>query len=163
VAHRLPPLLILRSDATFRTQQGQTPKDNSNAPPVTGGGQGGAEGARVNQPDPNAKQQQQMPCFEPSTMLLVALMFGVFYFLMIRPQQKQEKLRREMLSKADKGDKVVTSSGIHGVIVSGDKETVTVRVDTDVKLRFERSAIARVIKDEPAGKNDSAGTKDKKS
>ena len=65
-----------------------------------------------------------------------------------------------MLSKADKGDRVVTTSGIHGVIVASDKETLTLRVDTDVKLRFDRAAIARIVTEVSEAKNDSSGPKD---
>jgi len=102
-------------------------------------------------------------CFDTQTMLMMAAMFAVFYFLLIRPQQKQEKARRAMLAKADKGDKVVTTSGMHGVIVSGDKDTLTLRVDADVKLRFDRSAIARIVNESAEAKPDASAGKDKKS
>lgn len=69
------------------------------------------------------------------------------YFLMIRPQQKRMKEREKMLSEIKKGDKVVMSSGIYGVITQIDDRTVIVQVADNVKLKFEKSAVATVLKD----------------
>lgn len=69
------------------------------------------------------------------------------YFLMIRPQQKRMKERDKMLSELKKGDKVVMSSGIYGVITQIDDRTVIVQVADNVKLKFEKSAVATVLKD----------------
>lgn len=163
---QLPPFLTWRSDAgmPFSTPQqgGQpVPKDTSSAGPAA------PQTAGTQEPSSPQSGAKTAPpgmgqCFEPQTMLMMAAMFAVFYFLLIRPQQKQEKARREMLAKADKGDRVVTTSGIHGVIVGSDKDTLTLRVDTDVKLRFDRAAIARIVTEVPEGKGDAPGAKDKK-
>ncbi len=69
------------------------------------------------------------------------------YFLMIRPQQKRMKEREKMLSELKKGDKVVMSSGIYGVITQIDDRTVIVQVADNVKLKFEKSAVTTVLKD----------------
>ena len=166
----LPAFLSWRSDSKTEfvvfPQGGQgAPKDTSNsgpAGPVTSGGtqEPGTQAPGAGQPKGPPGMGQ---CFDTQTMLMMAAMFAVFYFLLIRPQQKQEKARRAMLAKADKGDKVVTTSGMHGVIVSGDKDTLTLRVDADVKLRFDRSAIARIVNESAEAKPDASAGKDKKS
>ena len=77
-------------------------------------------------------------------MLPMVAVFAVIYFLMIRPQRKQEKQRRAMLGAVQKGDKVVTSGGIHGTITNMGEDTITLRVD-NIKMTVDRSAIGRVI------------------
>lgn len=72
------------------------------------------------------------------------LIFGIFYFLLIRPQKKQERERRSMLNKMNKNDEVVTSGGIHGTIVNVKDKTVIVRVDDNVKLEVEKSCVGYV-------------------
>lgn len=74
------------------------------------------------------------------------LIFAVFYFLMLRPQQKQEKKRREMLSALAKGDRVVTSGGICGTVIGLTEKSVVLRVSDDpvVKMEFLRGAISQV-------------------
>lgn len=76
--------------------------------------------------------------------------FAIFYFLLIRPQQRQRRERDQMISNLKKGDRVVTSSGLHGTILSlskdDTKDTVVLRVTDQVKLEFDRSAIGRVTK-----------------
>jgi preprotein translocase subunit YajC len=72
--------------------------------------------------------------------------FVIFYFLLIRPQKKQEKERQKMLSSVAKNDEVVTSGGIHGTIVNVKDKTVILRVDDNVKIEVERSAVAHIKK-----------------
>ncbi len=81
----------------------------------------------------------------PQVLMLVA-MFAIFYFLLIRPNTKREKERREMLSALSKGDNVVTAGGIHGTIVGLTEKTVVLRVSDDppVKLEFQRGSVSRV-------------------
>jgi preprotein translocase subunit YajC len=73
-----------------------------------------------------------------------AAIFGIFYFLLIRPQQKQRKDRDRMLSTLKKGDRVVTASGLHGTIVGINDQTVVLKVADQVKLEFDRSAVGRL-------------------
>jgi preprotein translocase subunit YajC len=87
--------------------------------------------------------------------------FIIFYFLMIRPEQKKqkakEKARKEMLASLAKNDKVVTIGGINGTVVNVKDKTVIVKVDENTKLEFNREAISEVIdrkkRDEEAGKS----------
>ncbi|MEW6075252.1 MAG: preprotein translocase subunit YajC [Candidatus Omnitrophota bacterium] len=72
--------------------------------------------------------------------------FFIFYFIVIRPQKQQEKEHKKMLSNLSKNDAVVTSSGIHGVIVNVKDKTVIVRVDENVKMELEKNCIAYVKK-----------------
>ena len=67
------------------------------------------------------------------------------YFLLIRPQQKQKREREAMLAAVKKGDRVVTSSGLHGTVLNLNEHTVTLRVADQVKLEFDRSALGRVV------------------
>ena len=79
-----------------------------------------------------------------SMILPFALIFIVFYFFMIRPQNKKAKETQAMLDAMKKGDKVVTIGGIHGTINQVKEKTVIVKVDDGTKLEFNRSAIASV-------------------
>lgn len=83
-------------------------------------------------------------------ILPFVLMFAVFYFLLIRPQQKKQKSRNLMLSQLKKGDKVTTIGGIHGTIVEITDDTVVLRVNDTMKITFERSAINNVTASAPA-------------
>ena len=75
---------------------------------------------------------------------LFAIIFFIFYFLVIRPQSKERKKREALLKAAKKGDKIVTTAGIHGKVVSTDDTTVLVEVDDGVRLRFDKAAIWQV-------------------
>jgi preprotein translocase subunit YajC len=79
------------------------------------------------------------------TLVMFAAMFAIFYFLMIRPQQRQKQQREQMLRAVKRGDRVVTSSGMFGTVTNLSDTTVTLRVADQVKLEFERAAIARVV------------------
>lgn len=76
-----------------------------------------------------------------------AVIMVIFYFLMIRPQKKEEKQRQEMLKNLKKNDKVVTIGGIFGLVANVREEDVTLKIDEsgDVRVRFTRSAIARIV------------------
>ena len=76
------------------------------------------------------------------SMLPIVLMFGVIYFLMIRPQQKQAKKHREYLGGLKKGDEVVTNAGIYGKIDAVSDAFVTLGIARDVKIRVVKSQIA---------------------
>jgi len=83
-------------------------------------------------------------------ILPFVLMFAVFYFLLIRPQQKKTKTRNMMLSQLKKGDKVTTIGGLHGTIVEIADDTVVLRVNDTMKVTFERSAINNVVSSAPS-------------
>jgi preprotein translocase subunit YajC len=79
-----------------------------------------------------------------SALLPLLLMFAIFYFLLIRPQQKKAKQHREMINNLAKGDRVITSGGIHGSITSLDDTTVTVEISDKVKIKVLRGNISVV-------------------
>jgi preprotein translocase subunit YajC len=78
------------------------------------------------------------------TFLPFVAIIAIFYFLIIRPQNKKQKETQKMLSALKKGDKIVTIGGIHGTIQNVKEQTVIVKVDEDTKLEFSRSAISNV-------------------
>jgi len=80
-----------------------------------------------------------------STLIMFGAIFLIFYFMIIRPQQKRAKERNKMLSNIEKGDKVVTSGGIHGTIAGIDEKTVLLQISDSVKVKVERSAISNVL------------------
>jgi preprotein translocase subunit YajC len=76
--------------------------------------------------------------------LPIVAIIAIFYFLIIRPQNKKQKETQKMLSALKKGDKIVTIGGVHGTIQSVKESSVIVRVDETVKMEFSRSAISSV-------------------
>jgi|AFSR01.1.fsa_nt_gi preprotein translocase subunit YajC len=94
------------------------------------------------------------PLIQVVPLILVVL---VFYFFMIRPQQKKEKERQKALDALKKGDKVVTIGGMHGTIVevNQEKKTVIIQAAENIRLKFDRSAIATVEKSETTDKSES--------
>ncbi|MNI76968.1 preprotein translocase subunit YajC [compost metagenome] len=75
----------------------------------------------------------------------LVLMFVVLYFLLIRPQQKKQKVRNQMLQSLKKGDKVVTIGGLHGSIMEITDDIIVLRVNDTSKMTFDRSAINTVV------------------
>lgn len=100
------------------------------------------------------------------SVLMSVLPFGliilIFYFFIIRPQNKKQKETEKMLAALKKGDKIVTVGGIHGVISSTKEKTVIVKVDDNTKIEFSRAAIATVVVDK-AEKEGKSSKDDKKS
>ena len=83
-------------------------------------------------------------------LIPLALMFGIMYFLVIMPQQRQRKKVQEMLAAIKNGDKVITTSGIYGTINGMDGDTIILKVADNVKIRVARAAIAQVEASEDA-------------
>ena len=79
-----------------------------------------------------------------TSLLPLVLIFVIFYFLLIRPQQKRAKEHRQMLDNIKKGDKVITSGGIYGVVESVGTNTVTLKIAENVKVKFGKGNIAAV-------------------
>ncbi|MGE4518791.1 MAG: preprotein translocase subunit YajC [Desulfobacteraceae bacterium] len=78
------------------------------------------------------------------------IMFVIFYFLLIRPQQKKAKQHREMIGNLKKGDRVITSGGLYGTISSLDDTSVTLEVAEQVKIKLVRGNIVSVVNKENA-------------
>ncbi len=74
--------------------------------------------------------------------LIIILMFGALYYLLLRPQQKREKARRELVRSLQAGDEVVTNAGIHGVVAEVEDAVVWLEVAPNVELKVSRDAIA---------------------
>ncbi len=81
-------------------------------------------------------------------MLMPFLLVGVlFYFMLIRPQQKQQKQRKAMLDALKKGDRVVTMGGIYGELVALKEDYVTLKIADKVEVKLSRGGIGNVVKD----------------
>lgn len=80
-----------------------------------------------------------------STLIMFGAIFAIFYFMIIRPQQKKAKEREALLGSVKKGDKIITASGIHGTVSGLDDKTVLIDVGNNTKIKMERSAIGQVV------------------
>jgi preprotein translocase subunit YajC len=84
----------------------------------------------------------------------LVLVFVIFYFLLIRPQQKKAKEHREMLERLKKNDEVLTSGGLYGKVVSLADNVVTVEVAPNVRVRVNRPQISALVKGEKGSAKD---------
>ena len=83
----------------------------------------------------------------PFAMLpMFAMMFVIFYFIVFRPQQKARKAQEQMVKNLKKNDAVVTVGGLFGTVVNTKPEAVTLRIDENVRVDVEPSAIVRLVK-----------------
>ena len=73
------------------------------------------------------------------------IMFVLFYFLLIRPQQKRQKQVLNMQNNLEKGDKIVTIGGLHGIVDSLDEGTIVIRCGDGSRLTYDRSAVREVV------------------
>ncbi|OGQ21300.1 MAG: preprotein translocase subunit YajC [Deltaproteobacteria bacterium RIFCSPLOWO2_02_FULL_44_10] len=80
-----------------------------------------------------------------TSLMPLLLIFGIFYFLLIRPQQKQQKKHREMLGALKKGDKVITRGGVYGTVFGITENQVTLEIADNVRIQCTRDAIATII------------------
>lgn len=80
-----------------------------------------------------------------SSLLPFLLIIVVFYFLILRPQQKRQKERQKLLEGVQKGDKIITSGGLHGTIEGIEDNTLLVKVADNVKVKMEKAAIATIV------------------
>ena len=97
--------------------------------------------AQAATPGPETPQ----PSFLVSMMPLI-FVFVIFYFLLIRPQQKRQKDHAKLVASIKTGDKIVTSSGIHGIVANVKEKSLLVKVADNVKIEFDRSSVAGVEK-----------------
>jgi len=104
--------------------------------------------------DPNAPVQvPPQPLWV--TMAVPILIVAMLYFALIRPQTQAKKKQEETIKSAKTGDKVVTTSGIHGVITNVKDTTVIVKVADNVKLEIEKSHIDKIVRSDAAGSSES--------
>lgn len=86
---------------------------------------------------------------QPSPILQflpLIFLFVIFYFLILRPQQKKQKEHQEMLGKLDKNDEVITAGGVHATVISVGETTAILRIADNVKIEIEKSFIQTVKK-----------------
>lgn len=88
-----------------------------------------------------------------ASFIPLILMFVIFYFLLIRPQQKRAKEHREMIAAVKKGDRIVTSGGIYGRITSTSDTTLTVEIAEKVRIKLNRGNVGSLAQAAPAPKS----------
>ncbi len=88
-----------------------------------------------------ASGQQGNPITAFLPLVLIVL---IFYFLIYRPQKKRQKDREALVKQVEKGDKVITSSGLHGTVAQVEDTTVLLQVSDNTKIRVEKSAIGTI-------------------
>jgi len=100
--------------------------------------------------DPIAAGQAAAPAgiqsFLNSGAPMFVIMLGIFYFLLIRPQQKKAKDHRALLEALKKGDSVVTAGGVFGKVTALDENIVTLEIATGVNIKIKKGHIAEVVK-----------------
>lgn len=91
--------------------------------------------------------QQAQGGFEQllSTIVPFLLIILVFYFLILRPQQKRQKERQKLLESVRKGDKIVTTGGMHGLVEGVEDKILLVKIDDNVKVKIDKSAVAVIM------------------
>ncbi len=77
--------------------------------------------------------------------LPLILLFVIFYFLIIRPQQKQQKAHKAMLADLNKGDKIVTNGGLHAEVVKAEEDFIKIKLNDTAIVKLDRAYVARKI------------------
>ena len=113
----------------------------------TGAGAAPATGAPPGAP-PGARPPQG--CGGPEQLLFMLGMLVLFYFLLIRPQQKRAKQHKQMVESLKRGDAVITSSGIYGRITSVDGNVLTIEISKGVQIRILKGYVGGVANDQTA-------------
>lgn len=80
-----------------------------------------------------------------TSILPLVVLFAIFYFLVIRPQQKQQKAHAKMLSELTKGDKIVTNGGLYAEVIKTEDDFIKAKLNDDVIVRIDRAFVARKI------------------
>ena len=109
-----------------------------------------------------AEAPAQSPLAGPGNMLfLVAIFFGIFYFMIIRPQQKQQKTHKSYLESLKKGDEVITNGGLIGRIAGVQGDVLTLEIANNVRVRVLKDQVNRafVVKEPPAPATEDAAKK----
>ena len=86
--------------------------------------------------------------FNPTPIVYMICIFAIFYFLAIRPQSQRQKQQEAMIRAVKTGDKIVTSSGIHGLVSNVKETTVIVKIADNVKIELDKTSIATVKREE---------------
>lgn len=83
-----------------------------------------------------------------SSLIMMAAIFAIFYFIMIRPQQKKMKEHKKMVEELKKGDRIITSGGIYGTVENATPDTLTIKIAEGVKVKITRGSVGVVVKPE---------------
>ena len=78
--------------------------------------------------------------------LPLILIIAIFYFILIRPQQKQQKDFKDMVASLKKNDQIVTIGGVHGTIINVKEKTFVLRVNDDTRFEIDKTAVGRLVK-----------------
>ena len=84
-------------------------------------------------------------------LLQMGAIFAIFYFLLIRPQRKEQGRHRQMLAALKKGDEVITNGGVIGTVIHADGDRLTVKTAEDTRLLVHRSRVAQLVTDDSDG------------
>ncbi len=79
--------------------------------------------------------------FDPTIIIFLVLIFGVMYFLMIRPQRKRQKEHEHLIEELNRGDRIVTAGGIYGQIESVSDDSVVIKVESGATMRVARNSV----------------------
>lgn len=90
-----------------------------------------------------ASPEQAPVLFQFAPLIIIAILF---YFLLIRPQQKKQKDHQRLVAAVKTGDKVVTNAGIHGIVANVKETTLLLKVADNVKIEMDKAAVAAVVK-----------------
>lgn len=90
-----------------------------------------------------AAPEQPPAIFQFLPLIIIAVLF---YFLLIRPQQKKQKEHQKLISSVKTGDKVVTNAGIHGIVSNVKEATILLKVADNVKIEMDKAAVVSVTK-----------------
>jgi preprotein translocase subunit YajC len=85
--------------------------------------------------------------FDWTLIIFLVVIFALFYFVLIRPQRKRQKDHQQMVQELQRGDKVITAGGIHGIIESVSEDNVVIKVESGTTLRVAKGSVA--LKQEP--------------
>lgn len=81
-----------------------------------------------------------------STLVMFSLIIAIFYFMILRPQQKRQKERQKLLEGVKKGDRIVTVGGVHATVLGLEEKTVLIQIADNVKVKLEKSAISTITR-----------------
>jgi preprotein translocase subunit YajC len=79
-------------------------------------------------------------------LLPMVLIFGIFYFLVIRPEKNKQKEHQNLIANLKKNDEVITTGGMHGTVVNVKEATVVIRLDENCRIEFDKAAVLTVVK-----------------
>jgi preprotein translocase subunit YajC len=80
--------------------------------------------------------------FDWTIIIFLVLIFGVFYFLIIRPQRRRQKQHDELMLELKRGDKVITTGGIYGVVESLSDDSIVIKIESGATIRVARGSVA---------------------